>query len=222
MTPPDDADRADGFLARWSRRKTQLRQGEVPAEPPPPAVAAVVPAAVAAPAVAVPAVPAAPAEPQAGAVPAPTHDDVEALTAASDFSRFVAPGVDGGVRNAALKKLFSDPHFNVMDGLDTYVDDYGKPDPLPEGMLRKMAQSKFLGLFTDEPDRDEAAEPAGETDTVGAGGDDPALAAEPLHPTLDPLESPIDENADLRLQPHDAAGRAGADPGAGGDAGRQR
>jgi hypothetical protein len=33
------------------------------------------------------------------------------------------------VRNAALKKLFTDPHFNVMDGLDVYIDDYGKPDP---------------------------------------------------------------------------------------------
>jgi hypothetical protein len=228
MTPPDDVDRADGFLARWSRRKALVRQGEVPAEPPPPAVAAVAPATMAAPAVAAPAVPAAPAEPQAPAVAAPTLDDVAVLTAESDFSRFVAPGVDGGVRNAALKKLFSDPHFNVMDGLDTYIDDYGKPDPLPEGMLRKMAQSQFLGLFTDEPERDEAADAARQTaadtdtDTVGGGDDDPALAAEPLHPTLDPLEPPIDENADLRLQPHDAPGRAGAEPGAGGDAGRQR
>ena len=33
--------------------------------------------------------------------------------------------------NAAMKKLFTDPHFNVMDGLDIYIDDYRKPDPLP-------------------------------------------------------------------------------------------
>ena len=38
-----------------------------------------------------------------------------------------------------------------MDGLDTYIDDYGKPDPLPAGMLRQMAQSQVLGLFDDEP-----------------------------------------------------------------------
>ena len=49
-----------------------------------------------------------------------------------------------------MKKLFSDPHFNVMDGLDTYIDDYGKPDPIPPSMLRQMVQSKFLGLFDDE------------------------------------------------------------------------
>ena len=37
-----------------------------------------------------------------------------------------------------------------MDGLDTYIDDYGKPDPIPPSMLRQMSQSKFLGLFDDE------------------------------------------------------------------------
>ena len=73
------------------------------------------------------------------------------LTPASDFTRFVAPGVDSSVKNAALKTLFTDPHFNLMDGLDTYIDDYGKPDPLPAGMLRQMAQSHALGLFDDEP-----------------------------------------------------------------------
>ena len=39
-----------------------------------------------------------------------------------------------------FKTLFQDPHYNVMDGLDTYIDDYSKPDPLPEGWLEKMNQ----------------------------------------------------------------------------------
>ena len=77
--------------------------------------------------------------------PSPTLDDVAALSPQSDYTRFVAEGVAPEVKNAALKKLFTDPHFNVMDGLDTYIDDYGKPDPLPAGMLRKMAQSQLLG-----------------------------------------------------------------------------
>ena len=42
-----------------------------------------------------------------------------------------------------MKKLFSDPHFNVMDGLDTYIDDYGKPDPLP---LVDAAQDGPVGV----------------------------------------------------------------------------
>ena len=56
-----------------------------------------------------------------------------------------------------MKKLFSDPHFNVMDGLDTYIDDYGKPDPIPPEMLRRMTQSALLGLFDTDPAADERA-----------------------------------------------------------------
>ena len=32
-----------------------------------------------------------------------------------------------------------------MDGLDTYIDDYGKPDPIPLSMLRQMNQAAVLG-----------------------------------------------------------------------------
>ena len=156
----------DGFLSRWSRRKAQLRQGDRPPDPEPTPVrkglAPVPPARVAATALAPldaaavadspPQVPAAPPRPP------PTLDDVDRLpTDASDFSRFVARGVTPDVRNAALKKLFADPHFNVMDGLDIYISDYGLPDPLPEGMLRKMVQSQVLGLFAD--DKPAATEP---------------------------------------------------------------
>ena len=88
--------------------------------------------------------------PAATPVPPPTLDEVEALTPASDFSRFVAPGVDAEVKNAAMKKLFADPHFNVMDGLDTYIDDYGRADPIPKAMLRQMVQARVLGLLDDE------------------------------------------------------------------------
>jgi hypothetical protein len=57
------------------------------------------------------------------------------------------PDVDPAVQQAALKKMFTDPHFNVMDGLDIYIDDYSKPDPLPSGMLERMTQSNMLNLF---------------------------------------------------------------------------
>jgi hypothetical protein len=51
-----------------------------------------------------------------------------------------------------VKKLFTDPHFNLMDGLDIYIDDYTKPDPIPAAMLRELAQSRMLKLFDDEPE----------------------------------------------------------------------
>jgi hypothetical protein len=81
----------------------------------------------------------------------PTLDDVARLTRESDYAPFVRPGVDTEVKNAALKKLFSDPHFNVMDGLDTYIDDYGKPDPISPAMLRQLNQATSLGLFDVSP-----------------------------------------------------------------------
>lgn len=184
----------DGFLSRWSRRKVQARREPVPeATPSAPAPAAAV-APVVAPAVA-DARPSEAALPPPPPPPPPTLDDARALTPASDFSRYVRADVAPEVRHTALKTLFSDPHFNVMDGLDTYIDDYGRPDPLPESMRRQMTQAAFLNLFADEPAPPDTASPA-------------------------PEPAP-DEDPDLRLQPHDAAGPAGPGPGAGEDAGRE-
>ena len=67
-----------------------------------------------------------------------------------DSSRFVARDVDPEVKNLAMKKLFADPHFNVMDGLDTYIDDYNTPDPIPKSMFRQLVQARMLGLLDDE------------------------------------------------------------------------
>jgi hypothetical protein len=185
---------SEGFFSRWSQRKVQVRQGVALPEPAPAAV----------PAAAVPVVPEPPAGVDAATVapaePLPTLDDVARLPDGAEVARFVARGVDPAVKNAALKKLFADPHFNVMDGLDIYIDDYGRPDPLPAAMLRQMAQSRVLGLFDDGPTAPSPAVP-----------DSLADAAAGVLP---------DEDPDLRLQPHDAAGHPGDRPCAGDDAGR--
>ena len=127
------------FLARWSRRKREAKRE--PEAPGPEALEAGAPsvAATAPPAEATPAEPQ-PAQPQ----PLPP---VESLTPQSDFTGFMKPEVDPGLRSQALKTLFQDPHFNVMDGLDVYIDDYSKPDPLPEGWLAKMNQVARLGAY---------------------------------------------------------------------------
>ena len=199
------------FLSRWSRRKAQVREG-LPVAPEA-AVPVVLP-----PTTSVPAhdpAPEPPPEsttqaPAADAPPALTLNDVALLTRESDYAGFVARGVAPDVKNAALKKLFTDPHFNVMDGLDTYIDDYNKPDPLPAGMLRQMVQSKMLGLFDDDP-------PAADTEATVI----PVSPPPPLLHTEPPPPNPADEDADLQLQPDDAAGRPGLEPGPGEDAGRQ-
>lgn len=78
----------------------------------------------------------------------PTIEDAEKMDRfAPDFSAFMKPDVDPAVQQAAMKKLFSDPHFNIMDRLDEYIDDYSIPDPIPMEMLKRMVQSESLGLF---------------------------------------------------------------------------
>ena len=222
----------EGFFSRWSRRKTQVRSGEPAPEPAPPPAApaplhAVVPPVAPLVVTDQPPTDAAPAEP-----PPPTLQDTEALTPASDFSRFVARGVSPDVRNAAVKKLFADPHFNVMDGLDIYIDDYTQPDPLPASMLKQMASAKFLRLVEDEPEVPAGAPPAGaqpvaEGSADGAAEQPRADVAEgdvaqsdackdlPMSaPLAEPTGAPADAHPDLRLQPDDAA-RCEADrPGA--------
>ena len=160
----------DNFLHRWSRRKhASARTVTAPAEPQP----------VAAPAVVAP----------ASVVPTPTPVEaqplppVESLSLASDFRPFLAEKVDEAVKRAALRKLFTDPHFNVMDGLDTYIDDYSKADPLPEGLLDKLAN-----VYRTLDDKDTAAEPAPADTTV-------ATAQPPAEPATGPTD-PINDQGD--------------------------
>lgn len=127
------------FISRWSRKKTAAKAGtegptaDVPAEPAPAFL-----------------------KPGAG-IQSPSHisepsppvvlPPVESLTPESDFTPFMGKDVDGALRQRALKTLFQDPRFNMMDGLDVYIDDYSKPDPLPEGWLEKMNQATRLGEY---------------------------------------------------------------------------
>lgn len=207
------ADDGDSFFSRWSRRKAQDRAGvAVPAEAPATVAKAPVPpldASVA------PEPPAAVAEP---APPPPTLEDTQTLTPASDFSRFVAKDVSPEVRNAAVKKLFADPHFNVMDGLDIYIDDYSKPSPLSAADMAQMVSAQFLKLV-DDPEEQAKKKAAAAAEPV------PQVVAEQLDmPTPEdtrapdaaaPEETAHDDHADLQLQPDHAPGPQGPGPGAG-------
>jgi hypothetical protein len=167
---------ADGFLGRWSRRKAGLEpeglDGAAPELKP-----KVTPT------------PApqdkktienttAPAE--AEPLP-PTLEDAESIDRfAPDFSAFMKPNVDPAVQQAAMKKLFSDPHFNIMDRLDIYIDDYSIPDPIPMEMLKRMVQSESLGLFRkfeDGPGAKVLAE--SEEEKTGDAEPEATAAAEP-------------------------------------------
>jgi hypothetical protein len=205
------------FLSRWSRRKLDVKEGkEVEAEPlpqaetvPPPqpspggggSEAVVLPPPL--------------GEGRGGGsadLPPPlTLEDVKSLTAESDFSRFAAPDVAPDVKNAAMKKLFADPRYNVMDGMDVYIDDYSKPDPIPYAMLRKLASAKFLGLFDqEEKEEAEAAQAARQARDVADNPTAESVAQCKTDPPAVPEPTPH-ANPDLRLQQDDAA--PGEDPG---------
>jgi len=110
------------FLRRWSRRKLD--------------------AATEAPATAKP----------AATEPAPPLPSPDSLTFESDFKAFMHAKVEEGVKRAALKKLFSDPRFNIMDGLDIYIDDYSKDDPIPQAMMASLEHAKTT-LFGREEEK---------------------------------------------------------------------
>ena len=195
-----------GFLSRWSRRKVDERAGR-PLDEPKPAMADVVHSPAPLPTSAHPTsashVPSAqdPKPSTSGSAlegqatkPVPTLADTQQLTPESDFTGFVARGVAPDVKNAAMKKLFADPHFNVMDRLDIYIDDYGIPDPLPLAMLRQMTSAKTLNLFDDE---------AEEVKVVAQSV--PAENNSNIEPTTH-------DHADLRLQPDPTLRPEGAEP----------
>jgi len=153
----------EGFLRRWARRKTEIQEGRAvapasaPEQQPPhlqpvsePAVDPLAEASLGA-----------DADAPLPAPALPTMEDVASLGADSDFSAFVARGVDQAVRRSALKKLFADPHFNVMDKLDVYIDDYTQPSPVSEAMLASLshARSVFMRVVEGEEDAEPQAEP---------------------------------------------------------------
>ena len=169
-------DDREPFLSRWSRRKLET-QKDAPAGA---AQSAELPAAE----------PAAPSAPATQATAPGTAEDIS-----PEYREFFDPRVEEKLRRTALKRLFGDPHFNVMDGLDTYIDDYSKPDPIPEAMLRQLNQAKDLFLFDDEK---QASESAGDEVTAAADGHGPAApaaGADTTTPPEPPTASASDEAA---------------------------
>ena len=148
------------FLQRWSRRKHAVARDTAAAEPAPAA-----PEPIAAP-IAPPPVEGISAEPPAPLPP------VESLTFESDFRAFLEPHVAEDVKRQALRKLLHDPRFNVMDGLDVYIDDYSVPSPLAPEVARTLAQARYI--FEPPQTRVNAAGhvedvPAAETEALAEG-----------------------------------------------------
>jgi len=115
-------DQVRGFLGRWSRLKHQAvadaAAPEAPVEASPDASASAVPDAVVEP------------------------PPLESLTFESDYRGFLGDKVDEGLKRAALKKLFHTEHFNTMDGLDVYIEDFSVFEPMSRSMVEQLAHSR--------------------------------------------------------------------------------
>ncbi|HSG22377.1 MAG TPA: DUF3306 domain-containing protein [Azonexus sp.] len=103
------------------------------------------------------------------------------LTADSDFGQFMRQEISEEIRRKAMKTLFADPHFNVMDGLDIYIDDYSISEPIPAEMLATLNQMRAFS----EPSPEEAApvadlpalpKEAGDCDILATDGQNVPLA----------------------------------------------
>jgi hypothetical protein len=122
----------EAFLDRWSRLKQQEEKER----------------------------PAAPAE-KAGEKdePAVVLPPVASLTPDSDFAPFMGPKVGVETRRAALKKLFTDPHYNIPDPYEAYSGDHTGGEPIPIEMLKSLNHARKL-LF-DDPEKPAQAAASG-------------------------------------------------------------
>lgn len=175
---------ADGepFLERWSRKKARARAG-MPEEEPADAAGAA------------PSTGAAGPEPDGGEAPAAVVlPDLDELDQDSDYSAFLAPGVDEALRRRALRKLFRSPKFNVLDGLDDYCEDFTTFESLGSIVTADMrlqaeraAHAARDALGKDGTDRPAAAAPD-DTTLAAADADGDAGTSDDRDITQDPAE----------------------------------
>lgn len=140
-----------------------------------------------------------PAKPADAAGPPPELPPLETLDINSDFRGFLHPKVDAKLRQAALKKLFSDPRFNIMDGLDVYTGDYNTADPIPPEMLQQLVQvqNMLASLKQDEPHQGAAQ---GAPEDTQAIADTRAALPEPAESTV-PATAPATAESASAAQP---------------------
>jgi len=144
-------DSREDFLARWSRRKldgqpapgNQTDRAAAVTEATPP-----------------------PADAPEKVLTDADMQPIETLDESSDFSPFLSPGVSDDLRRQALRKLFSQPDFNITDGLNDYDEDFTRFTGLGSAITHEMKR-----LLQREPEVEKStstapADPDVEADTT--------------------------------------------------------
>jgi hypothetical protein len=159
----DAAEHREDFLERWSRRKLDSQRDEQ----------------------------AAPAS-ESGSVPdvAPAADEpekvltdadmppIETLGVDSDYSPFLSPGVSDDLRRQAMRRLFTQPDFNITDGLNDYDEDYTQFAGLGKVITHEMKRMLQRELDAGKTEAGSTEMQSGQTAEVEAHGNDVTAAAE--------------------------------------------
>lgn len=138
----------EAFLDRWSRLKREQPQESAP--------------------------PAPPKKTSEAESPAPVLPAVEDLKPTSDFTPFMNPKVADATRRSALKKLFTDAHFNEPDLFEPYSRDFTQSEPIPAKMLKAINRVRDVAVKGEEQVVEEerlaeaARAEAGKTETAAA------------------------------------------------------
>jgi hypothetical protein len=160
------ADSREDFLARWSRRKQDARHDDT--DVPVHETAA--------------ATPPEPAETE----PAKVLTDadmppLETLDESSDFSPFLSPGVSDDLRHQAMRKLFSQPVYNITDGLNDYDEDFTQFTGLGNVITHEMKRMLQRELEAEKADAVSTEVQTEQTDAAGVPAKDVTAAAETVN-----------------------------------------
>lgn len=133
-----DPPRKEAFLDRWSRVKREVKAGAVP-----------------------PGTVEAPAE----ATVLPSLETLAAQGLEADFAPFMQQGVEEATKRAAIQQLFKQPVFNVMDGLDVYIEDFNIYEPLMASELPGLAHARAMLFPEPEEGQEQGVEATQLADT---------------------------------------------------------
>ncbi len=210
---------ADTLIHRWSQRKNRPQSSSPETESAQDAGLNPANAANAVERETFPPAPDGVTNPAAGETQEPKPEPLElppldSLDENSDYSAFMAEGVDEKIKKLALRKLFKSAVFNIRDGLDDYDDDFTTFEELGDIVTSDMKfQQQRLAAEKEQDERDAVAQ---------ATADEPVSEAESQ---AEESAAATDSDVDATDESHPHKPQAAADssvsedapdPGAGG------
>jgi hypothetical protein len=104
---------------------------------------------------------------------------LESIDQGGSVTPFMSPRVSEGLRRAALRRLFRQPKYNVVDMLDDYAEDYSTPVALGDIVTSDMryraeqAAKRIKDIYKESLDEKDSADvAAADADSVGPDADE--------------------------------------------------